>query len=343
MMNPNMFLAAAGSVAFIVCLSVLVGIIFIAAICLLWWTEIRQKSMRELSSKIKSGLKNFGNLISSNKPVKTVYSDKGKNFSGTEQLPIPKKKGEKEYTYEFMGWNKNFVSEDGKTIAKPVFIKRVNTCRVNFYDEDKTTLLKSGVVEYGAGLDLSDLHPSKPETKEFSYEFVGWDKDTTKFYKNENIYAVYKAIPKKFTYTFYDADGKSIVSQMTAIYGTPILLPEEPEAEDKSQIFAYWKGYEDGMLLVKDESFTPVFKKNTSIMLKTTIADEAMQKQSSSSYNYDREEQKRSKQKVEKQLLADDSFLKKPFKIFASKDTNSDNEIKLSATDVSNNADGRKE
>ena len=40
----------------------------------------------------------------------------------------------------------------------------------------------------------------KPDTKEFSYEFIGWDKDIDAFYKHENVYAVYKAIPKKYTY-----------------------------------------------------------------------------------------------------------------------------------------------
>jgi len=118
--------------------------------------------------------------------------------------------------------------------------------------------LKSAVCEYGAGVNLSDLKPQKPESKEFSYEFVGWDKDTTAFYKNENVYAVYNAIPKKYTYKFVEEDGETIISQGTAIYGTPITCPTAPIKASKGDgvyDFSGWKGYSDGMLLTKDSVF----------------------------------------------------------------------------------------
>lgn len=334
MFNTKNLVASANNTAFIVCLSVVVALIFIAVVCLLWWTEIKQRSVKELFEKFRECVRNFGNTISSNKPVKTVYSDKSKNFSGTEFLPEPAKAPTKEYTYEFMGWNKNYVDKEGNTIAKPVFIRRVNTYRVNVYGTDNSTIIRSEIVEYGAGIDLSDISLSKAETKEFSYEFECWDKDTKTIYKNENIYPVFKAIPKKFTYTFYDADEKTILSQMTAIYGTPILKPKQPKSEDSSLAFSHFKGYEEGMLLTRDISFVAVYKKNTSVKLTVTIADEALKKQSASSYGYDREEQIRAKQKTNKQSIqSNDAFFKNPFKVFGSKDTDSKNIIDTIDTD----------
>ena len=51
----------------------------------------------------------------------------------------------------------------------------------------------------------------KNDTKEFTYEFVGWDKKLTAFYKDEKVYAVYNAIPKKYNYKFLEDDGETIV------------------------------------------------------------------------------------------------------------------------------------
>ncbi len=261
MPNLNMFLGSKISTIFIVVITVLVLLLCVFVVIMLWWTEVKQKTKKQFFKAILKGFSNFGNKISPNKPVKTVYSDKSRNYSGTEFLPIPAKAPTKEYTYEFAGWDKNYTDKNGNTIARPVFIQKVNTCVVNVYDDDETTLLKTATVEWGAGLDVSDISPKKPDSKEFVYEFVGFNKDTKNIYGSQNITAVYKAIPKKFTYTFYDRDGKSIVSQTTAIYGTPILVPEPPKSEEFGEQFAYWRGLEEGMILTKDEQFVAVFKK----------------------------------------------------------------------------------
>lgn len=261
MRNIYSFLLMPRSTAFIISLSVLVVVILSIVTFLLWWTEYKQKKIKDLGRSIAGLFKRLGGFVSDNKPVKTVYSDKSRNFSGTEFLPVPAKAPTTEFTYEFVGWDKNNVDEEGNTVAKPIYIQKVNLFKINVFDDDKQTLVKSFEVEYGAGVDLSDIKLSKPESKEFLYEFVGFDKDTTKFYSSENVYAVYKAIPKKFTYTFFDRDGKSVLSQTTAIYGTPILSPEPPQPQDLSEEFAYWRGYEENMLLTHDESFVAVFRK----------------------------------------------------------------------------------
>ena len=138
--------------------------------------------------------------------------------------------------------------------------------------------MHSAVVEYGAGVNLADLHPEKPDSKEFSYKFVGWDKDTNAFYKNENVYAVYNAIPKKFTYKFIDEDGETVISQGTAIYGTPIIAPNAPKKDsstDEVNEFSGWKNYTEGMLLTKDIVFFAEYTKKhvggigTSSIIKT--------------------------------------------------------------------------
>ena len=241
-------------VATIVCLVVLLLFAFVVLAF-----AIVQKLRKNKSSNIGF----IENLLSNDKAVKTVYSYKDLNYSGTENLEIPEKPETKEFTYEFVGWDKLSVDKNGKCKAKPIYIKHIKKFFINVYNEDREELLKTAEVEYGAGIDLSDVKVEKPETKEFVYEFAGWDKNTNAFYKNENVYAVFNAIPKKYTYKFLGKDGKTIIKEASVVYGTPIIAPKMPKKDivDEDYEFAGWKGYEKGMKLEKDETFVAIYKK----------------------------------------------------------------------------------
>lgn len=266
MMNFNMFLASSAGLTFAVVFTTITILIVACAMFCLWWIGSKKKTMKELGGVIKNGFMNFfgkiHDILTMNSSVKTVYSDKALNYSGTEFLPIPTKAPTDKYTYEFVGWDKNGVDASGNTVVRAIYLQKVTKCCINVFDDDKQTLFRSMEVEYGAGINLDDIHPTKQETREFSYEFMGWDKNIDAFYKHENVYAVYKAIPKKYTYTFFDEDEKTILNQGTAVYGTPIATPTAPVKENtKTEVyeFAGWKGYEDGMILTRDVEFVASF------------------------------------------------------------------------------------
>ena len=283
MNNMNSFMAASFGVVFALIFTAIVALVFTFVIVCIWWVDVKKRPLKDMGAKIKNGLwsvcERIGYMFTYNKVVKTVYSDKSLNYSGTEFLPIPTKAPTNQYTYEFVGWDKNGVDDKGNIVIRAIYLQKVMKCYVNVFDDDKQTLLKSDVVEYGAGVNLSDIKPQKPDTKEFSYEFVGWDKDTNAFYGNENVYAVYNAIPKKYTYKFFEEDGETIISQGTAIYGTPITVPIEPKKASTSAgevyEFAGWRGYTDGMVLTKDQEFVATYIKKlvgglgTSSIIKT--------------------------------------------------------------------------
>ena len=263
----NSFLASAG-VAIAVTFTVITVVLFCSMMFVLWWIEVKKKTIKDLGNIIKSAFINFFDkvyeIFSPEKTVRTVYSDKSLNYSGTEFLPIPTKAPTNQYTYEFVGWDKNGTDEKGNIVVRAIYLQKVTKCTINVYDDDRATLFKTLEVEYGSGVNLSDIVPSKNETQEFSYEFIGWDKDITAFYNNENVYAVYKAIPKKYTYVFYDEDGESVINSGTAIYGTPIYAPANPVKESDSEFvyeFAGWKGYQDGMQLTANCAFYATFDK----------------------------------------------------------------------------------
>lgn len=268
MINAKSFLCSNFGITFAVIFTSIMLVIFAVVVLCLWWVDMKKRPLKELGNIIKMWFVNIfdkiADFFSANSTVKTVYSDKSLNYSGTEFLPIPTKAPTNQYTYEFVGWDKNGVDEKGNIVIRAIYLQKVIKCHINVFDDDKQTLFRSETVEYGAGINLSDLKPRKPESKEFTYEFVGWDKDTSAFYGNENVYAVYNAIPKKYVYTFFEEDGETIISQGTALYGTPIYAPADPKktSSNPNEVyeFAGWKNYEDGMILTKDMEFVAVFK-----------------------------------------------------------------------------------
>ena len=262
-MKVNYFLAAATfhvvALVFII-LAIISCFIFLSILML----EDKYKNKKtDEKSNVKPDFWTRFIALFSNNTVKTVYSDKSLNYSGTEFLPVPAKAPTDKFTYEFLGWDKNAVDENGNFVVKAIYLQKVTQCRVNVFDDDEKTLLKTAVVEYGSGINLDDVKPTKPETKEFTYEFVGWNHDTNEFFENTNIHAVYRAVPKKYTYVFYDDDGTTVISQGSAIYGTPIFAPKTTEkvGEDgRVYQFEYWKNYTEGMLLVRNSNFVAVYK-----------------------------------------------------------------------------------
>jgi hypothetical protein len=221
MVKIQNLLSAFNIKTFVVITTVLVAVLLVTAIFFIWWVETKKKPMKEFWKIVGQKFYNFFeaiyDLFYSNGEVKTVYSDKSLNYSGTEFLPIP----------------------------------------------------------------------TKAPTNQYSYEFIGWDKNIDAFYKNENVYAVYNAVPKKYKYEFVEENGQTVVSQGVAIYGTPISAPIAPkkESEDASKAvyeFVGWKGFEEGMVLTKDERFvanyklTPVGGTGSSSIIKTNKEGEVV-------------------------------------------------------------------
>ena len=234
--------------------TIAVVLLFIAFLVVFLVLDYKNTKVSELRKKLYNSTEKHEKY-----EVNTVYSDKSKNYSGTEILPIPTKEPSEEYNYEFVGWDKNYFNESGDTIAKPIYLKRLNKFVVNFYLDDKTTLLKTVEVEYGKSADATDLMPEKPETDEFSFEFDGWSKDISSVKEDESVYAVFKATPKKCNYKFVDSDG-TVLFEETAVYGTPIVYNVTPVSKDKSMVFSHFENYTQGQKLEENEIFTAVYK-----------------------------------------------------------------------------------
>lgn len=238
----------------ITCIYILAGLLtFIVALA--FCSSICPEPFEKLKKTIRKWL-------GLEKVVKTVYSDKTKNYSETEFLPKPSKAPTESFSYEFLGWNKFAKDEKGNFVTEPIFLKTAKTCIVNVYDE-KDNLLETHEVQYGAGVTIRHKKIIKEASKEFEYEFIGWDKDTKAFYENTEIRPVFKANPIKYSYKFVMDDGKTVVLEKKAISGTPIICPTDPVKIDDEFVYEFieWKGYRRDMVLNKDYVFEAVFDK----------------------------------------------------------------------------------
>ena len=122
MMNTNAFMASTEvGLGLTIALTTVSVLIFLMAVVFVWWVDVKKRPLKDMFAQIKNGFwfmfEQIYSLFSTNSTVKTVYSDKARNYSGTEFLPIPTKAPTNQYTYEFVGWDKNGVDEKGNMVV----------------------------------------------------------------------------------------------------------------------------------------------------------------------------------------------------------------------------------
>ena len=147
-------------------------------------------------------------------------------------LPIPTKTG-----YTFAGWYENpeFSGDPVKDVhtdstENPNFYAKwtANTYTITFYDEDGTTVLQSGNVEYGKEPEYSSETPTKASTAEYDYTFAGWTPAITAVTGEATYKATYTATKRSYTITVQVANGCEDMGEVsgggTFEYGTTVPL-----------------------------------------------------------------------------------------------------------------------
>lgn len=160
------------------------------------------------------------------------------------------------------------------------FISSVSTYVYSFCDYDGKNL-GSGIAEKGSAFKVPE-NPVREGNSRYTYEFAGWDTDgdgeadelPEKLDKSFYAVAVYKEISEKFTYKFVDGEGNTVFEK-TASYNSLILPPFEyrTETENSYTYISDYGDYEEGMLLIKDVTFT-VTLETVTIKYTVTFYDE---------------------------------------------------------------------
>ena len=167
----------------------------------------------------------------------------------------PEKEKDKQYTYEFAGWedqdgNKYPKTGDlpeltGDTTFTAYFEGTLNKYTVTFVDEDGKTELSKETYEYGTkAADIKKpANPMKESTAGKTYGFGGWTPEIADVTGDATYTATYVDADAKYTVTFVDEDGKELKAATEYTYGTKaadIAKPADPtKTEDEKYTYEF--------------------------------------------------------------------------------------------------------
>ena len=94
---------------------------------------------------------------------------------------------------------------------------------ITFVDEDGTTVLKAATA-YDYGTLAADIvkpaDPIKAATQQYTYTFAGWSPAVANVTADATYRATYNSTVNKYTITFYDENGETVLDTQTVDYGT---------------------------------------------------------------------------------------------------------------------------
>lgn len=191
--------------------------------------------------------------------------------SATYNGPIPRRDNEGKYTFTFIGWDKTFdcVTEDLTVVAQ--YEPTIPEYTITFKNYDGT-VLGSDTVEIGEDAVYSGEIPTRPDTEEFSYKFVGWDRDLTNVQKDFFTIAVYEEIPKVYTVTFCNYN-KSVLQQVEVSYGETAVYTGATPYKPQDDLYYYvFKGWSVSLTQIHED--TTAYALFDAFLIEVTSGDE---------------------------------------------------------------------
>ena len=122
---------------------------------------------------------------------------------------------------------------------------------LSYYDDSGVTLLyQEAVLSGGDGQGYSGDTPTKAETAQYTYTFIGWNSNSsastaddnalTNVTADRNVYAIFTAVSKGYTVYFYN--GETLLETVTGVPsgGTATYTGATPTSSQAGYIFSGW-------------------------------------------------------------------------------------------------------
>ena len=171
---------------------------------------------------------------------------------------VPSKPADDRHAYAFAGWDKSLHNIVEDTVIYATFIETDPDCIVTFKNYDDS-VLDTQVAHFGGDVTYGGEEPTRPEDNQYTYEFIGWDRELTHVTENYDVYAVYEEKLKVFTVNFYNAYGKNPdtpLQTVEVLYGDSAenaYTGETPlKSEDENNIYVFKGWNEDLSEITKD-------------------------------------------------------------------------------------------
>lgn len=161
--------------------------------------------------------------------------------------------------YEFQGWKKDgdetiygtetnpLPAVDGDVTYTAAFERKVPSFDVRFLDEDGTTVLQEGKVQYGDRPVFTGELPEKTQTEQYTTTFTGWKKDGDEILYgteehplpvvegNVTYKATYTQELRSYTIRWYDGDGQLLATDSVEYGETPSYNSNENPVPTKAK------------------------------------------------------------------------------------------------------------
>ena len=172
---------------------------------------------------------------------------------------IPSRAETEEFNYVFIGWDPEIkpITSNTTFVAQYDEIKKSFT--VTWCNYDGTVLETDRNVRKGSVPEYNGAEPARAKTAQYSYTFVGWDKELNPVIEDITYTALFAHKTNKYTITWMNGD--QILDTEEVEYGsTPIytgLTPEKESTQTKSYEFSGWSP--EVVAVVGDATYTAEF------------------------------------------------------------------------------------
>ena len=125
-----------------------------------------------------------------------------------------------QYEYTFASWSPAIaaVTDDAEYVAQ--YNRTLRTYTIRWYNDQGTLLLTDNDVSYGSRPSYSGGQMSKDSTAEYSYTFAGWSPQIVAVTGDASYTAVFTQEIRKYTITWRDGEGDTILVDTNVIYGS---------------------------------------------------------------------------------------------------------------------------
>ena len=217
---------------------------------------VRIAQFSENQTKFIVSFKNYDGTL-----LYETYVEAGKN--ATYMGPTPVREEDARCTYTFAGWDRSLenITSDCICVAqynetlKPVTIYY----KVTFKNYDGT-ILQEISVEEGKNATYTGATPTRTNTPEHTYTFIGWDESLDSITSNCVRIAQYLESNVEYTVKFYSEDNQLLYTDVVYYQQTATYYGPTPSKASTSAYYYTFKGWDKDLTNVtKSFSTKPVF------------------------------------------------------------------------------------